>query len=219
MAKAKTNDVSATVETFKGFDKNLQCRDFQFAIGDTFEHEGQVVACSAGFHAVEMPLDALTYYPPCTSRYAETVSAGKIDKDGQDSKIASAQITIKAELSLGELTRRAVAWVAKKAKEQGNGQHSSGYRGHASAAGDYGHASAAGDYGHASVKGQNAIACALGFEGTAKAEAGGAIMLAYYENCGETLVHVFASKVGENGIEPGKTYRLGPDGKPVEVTV
>ena len=52
--------------------------------------------------------------------------------------------------------------------------------------------------------------------GTARAEVGGAIMLAAYDN-NMILKAVFASKVGENEIEAGKTYRLQCNGVPVEV--
>ncbi|MEO5984063.1 MAG: hypothetical protein ABIP80_01080, partial [Ferruginibacter sp.] len=31
-----------TIVSFKGFDKNLKCRDFQFAIGESFVHGGDV---------------------------------------------------------------------------------------------------------------------------------------------------------------------------------
>ncbi|MCC6776670.1 MAG: hypothetical protein IT537_08550 [Hyphomicrobiales bacterium] len=95
-----------------------------------------------------------------------------------------------------------------------------GYRGHAAATGDRGHAAATGygghaaatGYsGHAAVKGKNSIAVAIGPNGTARAEAGGAIMLAAYDD-EWNLAAVFSSKVGENGVEPGVTYRLGVDG-------
>ncbi|MTH96666.1 hypothetical protein E1297_11770 [Roseibium sp. RKSG952] len=61
------------------------------------------------------------------------------------------------------------------------------------------------------MKGKNAIAAALGIGGVAKAEAGGAIMLAAYDD-DFNLVAVRASLVGENGIEPGKSYILSVDG-------
>ncbi|MTH95406.1 hypothetical protein E1297_05370, partial [Roseibium sp. RKSG952] len=129
------NDKAMPVKACKGFNKDMTCRGFQYEIGGTYTHDVPVVRCAeGGFHSCENPLDVWSYYPPATSVFAEVEAAGAIDRDaGADSKIASAEITITASLSLGDLTRRAVKWVAGRAKEQGNGNY---------AAGDYGHASA-----------------------------------------------------------------------------
>jgi hypothetical protein len=168
--------------TFKGFGADWKCRDFQYEIGGTYIHPGKVVRCgtSGGFHSCEHPLDTWNYYAPIGSRFAEVTAGGEISKgsEGEDSKLASAKITINVELSLGDLTRRAVKWVAEKARLQGNGQHTTGnyghasaagYRGHASAAGESGHASAAGNYGHASAAGYRGHASAAGNYGHASA--------------------------------------------------
>ncbi|HAD5968636.1 TPA_asm: hypothetical protein G1Q02_17605, partial [Salmonella enterica subsp. enterica serovar Typhimurium] len=104
------------ITTYKGFKQDLTCRGYQFEIGKTFEHDGQVEACSSGFHSCEYPLDCFGYYPPAESRYAETVAQGDISRnsDGGDSKIASASITIKAELTMPELVQRAIDWIWSK---------------------------------------------------------------------------------------------------------
>ena len=38
-----------SVKGFKGFDKNLKCRNYQFEIGKTFVHNGKVKACRSGY--------------------------------------------------------------------------------------------------------------------------------------------------------------------------
>lgn len=81
---------------FKGFDKDLKCRDYQFEIGKTYEHKGKVKACEKGFHFCENPLDVFSYYPPANSRYAEIEGDGDFDKDNSDSKVACSKLTIKA---------------------------------------------------------------------------------------------------------------------------
>jgi hypothetical protein len=57
-------------------------------------------------------LDCFSYYPPAESRYAEAVADGQISKENDgDSKIASATITIKAEISVHQLVTRAIEWI------------------------------------------------------------------------------------------------------------
>ncbi|MGS6190614.1 DUF7666 domain-containing protein [Enterobacter asburiae] len=104
--------MSKEIVTYKGFNKDLQCRDFQFEIGKTFHHEGKVEACGSGFHACECPFDVFGYYPPADSRYAETISFGVTDREEDgDTKIASASITIKAELTLPQFIQRGIDWI------------------------------------------------------------------------------------------------------------
>src|SRR3990167_8718788 len=101
MNHMKTND---TITTYKGFDKNLCCNPndtpFQYEIGKEYEMDGDPVKCFTGFHSCENPLDVFNYYEPGESRYAQTEVSGKIDKDTDDSKIASSKIKIKVEIGL-----------------------------------------------------------------------------------------------------------------------
>ncbi|HGB2741057.1 TPA: hypothetical protein ACIU7Q_004649, partial [Salmonella enterica subsp. enterica serovar Virchow] len=103
------------IVTFKGFNKDLKCRGFQFAIGETFHHDGKVEACGSGFHACECPFDVFSYYPPAESRYAETISFGITDSEEVgDTKIASSSITIKDELTLPQFIQRGIEWIWSK---------------------------------------------------------------------------------------------------------
>ena len=77
--KKKTNEIAA----YKGFNQDLKCRDFQYEIGKTYKHKGEVSVCNSGFHACENPLAVFEYYPP-TSRFAIVKCAGKISKDIND---------------------------------------------------------------------------------------------------------------------------------------
>ena len=75
------------MKTYKGFDKDLKCRDFQYEIGKEYEMDGPIEACERGFHACEAPLDVFRYYPPGISRYCEVEQSGDIDKHGDDYNI------------------------------------------------------------------------------------------------------------------------------------
>lgn len=210
------------IVTFKGFNKDLKCRGFQFAIGETFHHDGKVEACGSGFHACECPFDVFSYYPPAESRYAETISFGVTDREeGGDTKIASASITIKAELTLPQFIQRGIEWIwskIDKSLEQqimtGNqsAATNTGYQSAATNTGDWSAATNTGNQSAAEVSGSQSVAASLGIEGKARASEGGAIVLCYRDEEGE-LIHIRASKVGENGIMPNTWYQLDKDGE------
>jgi hypothetical protein len=177
MAKRKTvaADVAATaVETtaitsIKGFDKNLQCRGFQFEVGKTFTHDGPVKACSSGFHAYpveEHPLTVFNSYAPAGNRFCEVTQGGATN--AKETKLASATITIDIELSIGDLVKRAWDYVWSRATLE-PGAQATGYQGAASATGELGAASATGNRGAASATGELGAASATGYQGAASA--------------------------------------------------
>jgi hypothetical protein len=57
------------MKMYKGFNKDLTCREFQYVEGKTYEAEGEVCAFKNGFHACELAADTFAYYPPGTSTY------------------------------------------------------------------------------------------------------------------------------------------------------
>ncbi|ELQ5144771.1 hypothetical protein R2Z60_004529 [Salmonella enterica] len=204
------------IVTFKGFNKDLKCRGFQFAIGETFHHDGKVEACGSGFHACECPFDVFSYYPPAESRYAETISFGITDsEEGGDTKIASSSITIKDELTLPQFIQRGIEWIWSKIDKSLEQQIMCGSWSAATNTGDRSAATNTGDCSAAEVSGSQSVAASLGIEGKARASEGGAIVLCYRDEDGE-LIHIRASKVGENGIMPNTWYQLDKDGEFVE---
>ena len=219
---------------YKGFDKNLKCRDYQYEIGKTFEHKGKVEACKSGFHACEYPLDVFSYYPPSNSRFAVVKMHGETSKDSDDTKIASAKITIETEIKLPEMINRAVDWIKNKVnwgddKVSNTGNWSAAANtgnwsvaantGNWSVATNTGNRSAAtntGDWSAAEVSGCGSIAITTGHDSKSKADNGGAIVCVY-RDCNGDLMHIKASKVGENGIKANTWYTLDADGEFVEV--
>lgn len=109
-AETKNNKQKGDIKmkTYKGFDKDLKCRDFQYEIGKKYE-EKEAKACEKGFHACANPLNVLQYYPPChENRYCEVEQDGDFSENGDDSKIASTKIEISNEISLEELIQAAM---------------------------------------------------------------------------------------------------------------
>ena len=282
---------------YKGFDESLKCRDYQYEIGKTFEHDGAVKACESGFHACEYPLDVFSYYPPSSSRFAIVKMYGETSKDGDDTKIASAKITIETEIKLPEMINRAVDWIKNKINWSDDNTSNTGYQsaatntgnwsvatntgyqsaatntgnwsaatntgyrsaatntgyrsaatntgyqsaatntgnwsaatntGYRSAATNTGYRSAAtntgdqsaatntGNWSVAEVSGRGSIAITIGHNSKSKADNGGAI-LCVYRDCSGNLMHIKASKVGENGIKANTWYTLDANGEFVEV--
>ena len=85
----------------------------------------------------------------------------------------------------------------------------------ASNAGEQSVASSMGYQSEAEVSGLHSVACALGTQSKAKASEGGAIVCVYRNDDGD-LVHIRASKVGENGIKADTWYVLDETGEFVE---
>ena len=57
----------------------------------------------------------------------------------------------------------------------------------------------------------------VGLKGKAMASETGAIVLVY-RNMDDEIIHIRASKVGENGIKPDTWYTLNSDGDFIEVS-
>ena len=160
---------------YKGFDKDLKCRDFQYEIGKEYIHKGKVEPCQSGFHACEYPLDVFQYYNPAGSRFAEVEASGEIIP--QEDKICCEKIKIKTELTLGALIQAAVKFTFDRVKctkenhveKEKEAASATGNWGAASATGDCGAASATGDCGAASATGNWGAASATGDWGAASA--------------------------------------------------
>lgn len=61
------------MKAYKGFDKDLKCRGFQYEIGKEYK-EKKASLCNKGFHACEYPLDCFKYYEPNKSRFCESAT-------------------------------------------------------------------------------------------------------------------------------------------------
>ena len=98
-----------TVKGYKGFDKNLECRYFQYEIGKEYETE-RAELCREGFHFCKNPHDVLSYYSAGDgNRFAVVEASGVSNEKGDDSKRVSKRISVKAEISVFEICRIAVS--------------------------------------------------------------------------------------------------------------
>ena len=162
------------MKMYKGFDKNLKCRDFQYEIGKTYTTD-KAKLCESGFHACEHPLDCLNYYEPGESRYCDVDLDDVTDERGEDSKRVGKKITVQGEIGIAGLVKAAVniGIEETKSKTTGYGAHAAttgnwahaattGYGAHAATTGDKAHAATTGNKAHAATTGDWAHAATTG---------------------------------------------------------
>ena len=224
------------IKGYKGFDKDLQCRGFQYKVGETFEEKGTIKACESGFHFCENPFNVFCYYPPSDSRYCNVEGDGKIDTDNNNSKVACSKLHIHTEIGLSGLISAGVKFILEKvdwgdSKSTNTGDRSAatntGYRsaatntGDQSAATNTGYRSAAtntGDRSAASVEGKNSIAIVTGYDSKAKGAMGCWIVLTErgdWDGNAYPIIDVQAFKVDGISIKANTFYKL-KNSKPVE---
>ena len=157
------------MRAYKGFNKDMTCRGFQFEEGKTYE-EKEAILCEKGFHACINPIDVFCYYSPVNSVYhnveLEEISA----KRGKDSKICGKKIKIGAKLTFDEMIRAGVEIDIKSAKKAAktaaSGDSSpaatSGNSSPAATSGNYSPAATSGNYSPAATSGNFSPAATSG---------------------------------------------------------
>ena len=99
------------ITSYKGFDKDMKCRGFQYEVGKEYEMDGEIKCCNRGFHACKSPMEVWDYYDMLNSRYAEVEQSGNIEKEENSTKVCSSRIKIKAELKLADIINIGVEWL------------------------------------------------------------------------------------------------------------
>ena len=136
------------ITAYKGFDKDMKCRGFQYEVGKEYEQEDASV-CNYGFHACENPLDVLDYYNDINDKYCIVESSGKIDKDEDEKKFASSKIKIVAEIGFVGLFKAGIEWlkeVTSPERIKETKETSSGYYAKIGSSGDYAQIGSSGYY-------------------------------------------------------------------------
>jgi hypothetical protein len=153
------------IKGYKGFNKDMTCRGFQYEEGKEYKEEA-AYACHSGFHACEYPLDCLGYYSPNESVYHEVEQNGEFDRGEDDSKVASTKIKIGARLDISGLVKAAIDFTMSRVKKEAKSDED---KGASSATGNYGASSATGDYGASSATGDYGASSATGYKGASSA--------------------------------------------------
>ena len=139
------------ITSYKGFDKNMKCRGFQYEVGKEYEMDGEIKCCNRGFHACKSPFEVWDYYDMLNSRFAEVEQTGKIDEEEKSTKVCSSHIKIRAELKLANIINIGVEWLKditspSKVKTDGALNDNGGRKKQIGSSGDYAQIGSSGDY-------------------------------------------------------------------------
>lgn len=115
-----------TIKAYKGFNKDLTCRGFQYEVGKEYEHDGEVNACKSGFHACEAPLDCFGYYALGESVFHEVELSGETSRDFDDTKVAARHIKIGARLDIAGICKAQFDFVKSRCTKEPS---TAGYKG------------------------------------------------------------------------------------------
>ena len=230
------------MKAYKGFDKDMKCRGFQYEDGQTYElPEGEKAElCERGFHACEAPIDCLRYYTPADSVYHEVELDGVTDETSdEDSKRVGSKIKIGARIDIARLCRLQFEYVKEHCTNENNaeegkpatagpygaatagfsGAATAGYRGAATAgssgAATAGESGAATSRGSSSV-GKNGLACARGNGVKVRGDLGAVLVVAVENDLNYDIKEWKAGVVDGDVLKPGIWYTVH-DGEWVEV--
>lgn len=196
------------MKCFKGFDKDLKCRDFQYEIGKEYTEEKADI-CNCGFHACEFPMDVFGYYPPSDSRYCEVELEENGQKSSDDSKRVGKKVSVKAEIGIAGIIKAGVEYIKEQVDWEDDKATNTGNK---SAETNTGNQSAA------IVEGKESIALATGIKSKAKGKIGCFIVLTEWKEINNEyhIVDIKSAKVDGENIKEDTFYML-KDGKFVEV--
>ena len=124
--------MNEVLEVYKGTDKEMKCYGgYQYEIGKQETDTGAVRCEDKGFHSCEIPFDVLRYFPMREgNRYFTAEASGTVDRaDANDSKIASSELKIKAEIGIAGLIKAQTAYTKSKAESGTNGVNGSNLAG------------------------------------------------------------------------------------------
>ena len=193
---------------YKGFNKDLTCRCFQYEIGKEYE-EKEVSVCERGFHACENPFDVLDFYGDVLdNRFCKVEQSGTIKKD--DKKQASSKIKVVAEIGFTGLFKAGIEWIEEVTNpthiiEETRGKNdkdkigssgisaqigssgnyaqigSSGNYAQIGSSGDYAKIGSSGDYAKIDSTGKDSVICCAGNNSIVKAKKGSWVTLSEWK--------------------------------------
>ena len=91
---------------YKGFDKDLKCRDFQYEVGKEYEIKEEIEICNTGFHFCQRLIDVMDFYDTHNNnRFCEVEATGRIIADNENKKYCTNKIKIIKEIPIEEVLK------------------------------------------------------------------------------------------------------------------
>ena len=195
------------IKGYKGFDKNMKCRNFQYEIGKDYQHDGKISCCNSGFHFCTNPFDVLAYYAPSSSRFCEVEGSGESAKDENDTKVSVSNLHVGLEIGLNGLINAGIKFILNKVKWNNCEVTNTGYYSAATNTGYYSAATNTGYRSAANVEGKNSIAIVTGRKSKAAGALGCWLVLTERDD-NMNIINVKAIKVDGEKIKPNIFYTL-----------
>ena len=165
------------MKAYKGFNKDMTCRGFQYKDGGEYETDRAEV-CECGFHACENPLDCFAYYHPAEgSIFHEVELSGDIQRGNDDTKCAATKIRIGARVTLAGMIKAGLDFVFAKVKKSETPAATSGDRSTAATSGYLSTAATSGYLSTAEVHGKESVAVVTGLDNKARGCVGSWLVL------------------------------------------
>lgn len=177
------------IKGYKGFDKNMKCRNFQYETGKDYQHDGKISCCNSGFHFCTNPFDVLAYYAPASSRFCEVEGSGESSKDDNSTKVSVSNLHVGLEIGLNGLINAGVKFILNKVKWNNCKVTNTGY------------------YSAANVEGKDSIAIVTGRKSKAAGALGCWLVLTERDD-NMNIINVKAIKVDGEKIKANIFYML-----------
>ena len=213
---------------YKGFNKDMTCRNKQYAENTVFE-EAEAEICSSGMHFCENPFAVLDYYGfvganGALNEFAEVEALDECKTDDNE-KYCTKKLKIGAKIGITGLIKAFVDFTFSKidfknASESNTGNWSAATNtgdqstatntGNWSAATNTGGRSAAtntGNWSAAVVGGNGSVAIATGYESKAKANVGSAIVVCERDD-NYNLIGIKAAIIDGKNLKADTYYTL-----------
>lgn len=213
------------MKAYKGFNKDMTCRGFQFEEGKAYR-EDTAVLCESGFHACLDPLDCLGYYDPCDSVFHEVEIDNVSEQRENDTKVVAKDIKIGSRLSIKDIVKASIDFTFSNVQKENNTDCASGYYSRQAASGNYsrqaasGYSSrqaASGDSSRQETIGKNCVMMSAGNGGQARGKIGSWIVLTEWKSRGnERIPTVVAKRIDGIEVKEDTWYTL-KNGEFVEV--